>query len=113
MTSHFNRGWSDRLNGIAPPETYHIGRRWRGKSNTLARVQYERGRHAAALWEFYLNASGSTITAFGSVARTTYARKWPCKLAWAWMPDDLREALRAEERFCSLQCEALASRIYE
>lgn len=87
----FDQGWNDALRGLPVRATYR---------HTLPSVQYERGRHVAAMWLFWLKANGlDDMSKLRAVPYTTARRL---------MPTDLLNAIAAEERFCSLASETLS-----
>ncbi len=87
----FNQGWCDRLRGLPP----------QARRRLTTEVEYERGRHCAALWQFYVNGQ-STITSHGGVeSDTTFCNKWSYEAAISYMPDELLLAIEHEKRFCA------------
>lgn len=85
----FRQGWHDRINGVAPPEIFNRGPAC--SSSTGTHVAYERGRHAAALYEFEVTRRGT-----GTINRT-YAE------ARRDMSVELRRMVDQERRFCALK----------
>lgn len=79
--STFTKGWQDYLNGVPPAVI---------KSTALA-VAYERGRHAAALWEYECRSKGT------SIKNVAY------RAARAQMGVDLRRMLDAERCWCAMR----------
>lgn len=93
----FDQGWRDYLHGLPPRAIY---------KKTLPSVQYERGRHLAALWKFYVEKCGRTIHSRGGVASNTqFAHTWTFEQAQSFMPQEMLEVIYAEERFCTMKCE--------
>lgn len=77
----FTKGWQDYLNG-EPPATVR---------NNAQAIAYERGRHAAALWEYECRSKGT------SIKNVAY------RAARAQMGVDLRRMLDAERRWCAMR----------
>lgn len=93
----FNKGWRDRLFGLPPKVTKGL----------LPTIHYERGRHAAAMWEFYLVTAEQTGTIHGPQLALLISYKRSIDEVKHVMPFELLDAIAAEERFCSLQSELL------
>lgn len=98
----FDQGWRDRLRGLPPQAKFE-------KAKTLRRVQYERGRHIASLWLFWVEANERSEPGQGEQAKGTIhsARRISFETAFKLMPDTLQRAVYAEEAFCSTTGELL------
>ena len=92
----FHQGWHDRLWGIPVPQE---------RKRLPQQVSYERGRHLAAMWQFYVRVQmrEGTITSRGGVKCLTpeHALKWSYEMATMYMPDEFLLAIEHEARFCA------------
>jgi len=93
----FDQGWHDRLLGLPVPQE---------RKRLPQQVEYERGRHIAAMWQFYVRSASvesGTITSRGGVKCLTpnHALQWSYEMARMYMPDDLLTAIEHEKRFCA------------
>jgi hypothetical protein len=77
----FAKGWFDYLNGV-PPQAIR---------NNARAVEYERGRHAAALWDYECAQSGRTIKLVSYRA------------ARLVMGVELRRMIDQERRWCAMR----------
>ncbi len=81
----FKAGWRDRLMRLPVPREYD-------QCRTPLAVAYERGRHAAALYEIDARARGGTI--YTSMSYAAVRRR---------MSPKLKELIRQEARFCTMK----------
>jgi hypothetical protein len=84
----FRKGWHDRINGVPPGDR---GDTPCDQTSTAVYLGYERGRHAAALYQFEASQRER-----GTINRT-YAQ------ARLDMSVTLRKMIDAERRFCALK----------
>jgi len=94
----FNAGWQDRLLSLPTPPKYE-------RCRTGIAVAYERGRHAAALYEAEMHKRGYHIQWPGTSIqrRPDYVQAPAYAHARKVMSKELRALIRAEARFCSLK----------
>lgn len=97
---HFDRGWRDRLQGRPERASYE-------KKSSYDRIRYERGRHCAALWQFYV-ASADLGTIHNAKRSVWLSPKLTYTTALSVMPYDLRVAIELERAFCAKMNEMLS-----